>query len=98
MSFILSFGMIHTLSAHHHLDAGEFLSTIFACVFGFLAAFVEFMASFVAPVGVAGTSARGQLADRCEFVSAVFAILVFLIFHCLAITESKWYKGSSRER
>ena len=51
--------MVHTLSSHHHLDAGELLTAIFTGVFGLFGTFVQLVAAFVATVRMVCTGGGG---------------------------------------
>lgn len=74
--FITSIWMICTGATNHLHDRSEGVAAIFACVFGFLCAFVEFVATSVASFGMAGASRADELSYVSEAMSAVFAIIV----------------------
>lgn len=74
--FITSFWMIRTDATYHLHDRGEGVTAVFAGVFGFFCAFIEFVAAFVATVGMAGAGTADELAYVREAVTAVFTIVV----------------------
>lgn len=52
------------------------MSAVFACVFRFLCAFVEFVAASVTAVGMAGAGGADKLSYVNESMSTVFTIIV----------------------
>ena len=79
-SLIRPIGMIHTLSAHHHLNAGKLLTTIFASVFGLFGAFVQLVAPFVAAVRMICAGAGGQCTYIGKLLPAILTVII-LSFH-----------------
>ena len=79
-SLIRPIRMIHTLSAHHHLDAGKLLTTIFASVFGLFGAFVQLVAPFVAAVRMICAGAGGQCTYIGKLLPAILTVII-LSFH-----------------
>ena len=60
----------------HTADRREALSTVFASVFWFLAAFIKFMLSFKHSIWMPGAAVRCQWIYTWEFLSAIFAVIV----------------------